>query len=76
MQAILVPSRYRSIKEAPQMLSRRLFLTIAAAVAGFFTFRRQISAELLFVCPLRKEKARLRPDAFTAKGKALVAELR
>jgi uncharacterized protein (DUF362 family) len=55
-----------------QVLSRRLFLTLAAAIASLVTFRRNVAAELLFVRPLRKEKPRVTPDPFTAKGKSLV----
>jgi len=54
------------------MLSRRLFLTLSAAIAGLFTFRRSVAAELLFVRPLRKERPRLPPDPFTENGKSLV----
>lgn len=54
------------------MLTRRLFLTVSAAVAALLTFRRDVIAELLFVRPLRREPPRARPNPFTAKGKSLV----
>ena len=54
------------------MLSRRLFLTLAAAIASLFTFRRSVTGELLFVRVLRQEKPRVPTDPFTAKGKSLV----
>ena len=60
------------MEEGLQVLSRRLFLTLAAAIASLFTLRRSVTGELLFVRPLRKEKPRLQPDPFTAKGKSLV----
>jgi len=50
------------------MLTRRLFLTITAAVAALFTFRRDVTAELLFVRPLRKEPPRVRPNPFTSRS--------
>lgn len=54
------------------MPSRRLFLKLSAAAGALFTFRSSVAAELLFVHPLRKERPRLPPDLFVAKGKSPV----